>query len=141
TSPRASGATSMSWKYIGYKPKRLPLTLAVGRVEKDFELEKDILNLEEVVVTGTSKATSQKKTAFSVGVVDNAQIKEVPAASPIGSLNGKIPGASVITTSGQPGSEPSIRLRSATSLTGRQDPLVIIDGTITRLALADINSE
>jgi len=128
-------------RYIGYKPKRLPLTLAAGRVQHDFSLDKDVLNLEEVVVTGTSEATSQKKTAFSVGVVDNSQIKDVPAASPIGALQGKIPGASVITTSGQPGEAPAIRLRSATSLTGRQDPLIIVDGTISRLTLADINSE
>src|SRR4051812_20425248 len=128
-------------RYIGYKPKRLPLTLAAGRVQHDFSLDKDVLNLEEVVVTGTSEATSQKKTAFSVGVVDNSQIKDVPASSPIGALQGKIPGASVITTSGQPGEAPAIRLRSATSLTGRQDPLIIVDGTISRLTLADINSE
>lgn len=128
-------------RYIGYKPKRLPVTLAAGRVQHDFVLEKDVLNLEEVIVTGTSEATSQKKATFSVGVVDNTQLKEVPAASPLAGLEGKIPGASTITSSGQPGSEPSIRLRSATSLTGRQDPLVIVDGTISRLALADINSE
>src|SRR5205085_4021983 len=55
---------------------------------------------------------------------------------------GRIPGASVIAGgSSQPGSAPAIRLRSATSLTGRQDPLVIVDGTISRLSLADINSE
>ena len=51
---------------IGFKPKRLPLVLSVGRVEKDFELERDVLNLEQVVVTGVSGATSQKKTAFAV---------------------------------------------------------------------------
>src|SRR5439155_25940900 len=128
-------------RYIGYKPKRLPVTLAVGRIQHDFVLDRDILNLEEVVVTGTSEARSQKKTPFAVGVVDNTQIKEVPSPSPLGALNGKVAGASVITTSGQPGAEPSIRLRSPTSLTGRQDPLVILDGTITRLGLADINSE
>ncbi|HEU4995511.1 MAG TPA: SusC/RagA family TonB-linked outer membrane protein [Gemmatimonadaceae bacterium] len=128
-------------RYIGYKPKRLPVTLTAGRVQHDFVLERDVLNLEEVIVTGTSEATSQKKATFSVGVVDNTQLKEVPSASPLGGLQGKIPGASVITVSGQPGSEPSIRLRSATSLTGRQDPLVIVDGTISRLSLADINSE
>jgi len=128
-------------RYIGYSPKRLPVTLAAGRVEHNFVLERDILNLDEVVVTGTSEATAQKKATFSVSVVDNTQIKDVPSSSPLGSLMGKVPSASVITTSGQPGSEPSIRLRSATSLTGRQDPLIIIDGTITNLALADINSE
>src|SRR5438046_2188827 len=122
-------SVNVTARYIGYKPKRLPVTLTVGRVQHDFVLEKDILNLEEVVVTGTSEATSQKKTPFSVGVVDNTQIKEVPSSSPLGALAGKVPGASVITASGQPGSEQSIRLRSATSLTGRQDPLVIVDGT------------
>jgi TonB-linked SusC/RagA family outer membrane protein len=128
-------------RYIGYKPKRLPVTLSAGQVQHDFVLDRDILNLEEVVVTGTSEATSQKKTPFSVAVVDNTQIKEVPSPTPLGGIEGKVPGASVISSSGQPGTEPAIRLRAATSLTGRQDPLVMIDGTITRLGLADINSE
>src|SRR5215208_334015 len=107
-------------RFIGYKPKRLPVTVAAptGRIEHDFVLERDVLNLEEVVVTGTSAATEQKKTPFTVSVVDNTQIKDAPAVSPLASLQGKIPGASAITTSGQQGSEPAIRLRSATSLTG-----------------------
>ena len=128
-------------RFIGYKPKRLPIIIAAGRIDKDYDLEKDILNLEQVVVTGVSDATSQKKTAFAVSVVDASQIKEAPSSSPLGSLAGKVAGASVAVTSGSPGSEPAIRLRSATSLTGKQDPLVIVDGTITRLGLADINSE
>lgn len=128
-------------RYIGYKPKRLPIVIAAGRVDKDYELDKDVLNLEQVVVTGVSDATSQKKTAFAVAVVDASAIKEAPAISPIGSLAGKVAGASVATTSGSPGAEPAIRLRSATSLAGRQDPLIIVDGTITRLGLADVNSQ
>lgn len=139
---RARGRTvNVIARFIGYKPKTMAVTLAAGRTDKDFELEKDVLNLEQIVVTGTSAATSQRKTAFSVGVVDASQMKETPAVSPLGSLQGKVAGASVITTSGQPGSEVSIRLRAATSITGRADPLVIVDGTITRLGLADINSE
>lgn len=138
---RVGRAVNVTARFIGYKPKRMPVTLGAGRTEKDFELEKDVLNLEEVVVTGTSEATEQKKATFSVSVVDNSQLKEVPSSGPLGSLMGKVPSASIVTTSGQPGSEPSIRLRSPTSLTGRQDPLIIIDGTITRLALADVNSE
>lgn len=140
-SGRVGRSVNVMARYIGYKPKRMPVTLATGQTTKDFVLDRDILNLEEVVVTGTSEATETKKATFAVSVVDNSQLKEVPASSPLGALMGKVPAASVITTSGQPGSEPSIRLRSATSLTGRQDPLVILDGTITRLAMADINSE
>ena len=135
-------ALNLVVRAIGYKPKRLPLSDVQGSVTKDFVLDRDILNLEAVVVTGTSEATSQKKTPFSVNVIDNTQLKEVPpVSSPAAALEGKVPGASLVTTSGQPGSAPSIRLRSATSLTGRQDPLIIIDGTITRLSMADINAE
>ncbi len=134
-------AVNLVVRFIGYKPKRLPITLVAGRVEKDYVLERDVLNLDQVVVTGVNEGTSQKKTAFAVAVVDNTAIKEVPAISPVGSLAGRVAGASVATVSGSPGSEPAIRLRAATSLTGNGSPLIIVDGTITRLGLADINSQ
>lgn len=126
---------------IGYRPKRHVLTLAAGRVQQDFDLEKDILNLDAVVTTGVSDATSQKKTTFAVAAVDNSQIKEAPATSPLGALSGRVAGASVTAVNGEPGSAPRIRLRGPTSLTGSQDPLIIVDGTISRISLADINSE
>ena len=126
---------------IGFKPKRLSVVLDVGRVVKDFELDRDVLNLEQIVVTGVSGATSQKKTAFAVTAVDASQLKDTPGTSPLASLSGKIAGASVVTVSGQPGSAPAIRLRAPTSISGRTDPLIIVDGTITRLSLADVASE
>lgn len=126
---------------VGYKPSRITVTIANRQATASFQLERDVLNLDQVVVTGTSDAISTRKTAFSVGVVDAAQLKEAPATSPLGGLNGRVAGATVTATSGSPGSAPAIRLRGATSLTGRQDPLIIIDGTISRISLADINSE
>jgi len=139
---RSTGRTiTVVARHIGYKPGRYTLRVSGATVQHDFVLERDILQLNEIVVTGTSAATEKTKTPFAVSVVDNQQIKEVPASSPVGVLAGKIPGAEVVTTNGQPGSEPSIRLRSSTSLTGRQDPLVIVDGVITNLSMADINSE
>src|SRR5512146_2847074 len=104
TRSRSRSPSCATARFIGYKPKRLPVTITGNRFEHDFALARDVLNLEEVVVTGTSAATEQKKTPFTVNVVDNTQIKEAPAVSPIASLDGKIPGAAVVTTSGQPGS-------------------------------------
>jgi len=137
----AGRSVTLRARAIGYTPKQATVTLAAGRIEKEFALDKDVLNLEQVVVTGVGDATSQKKTAFSVGVVDASQIKEAPSSSPVGALAGRVAGASVVTVSGQPGQAPAIRLRAATSLTGSADPLIIIDGTITRMTLADINTE
>jgi TonB-linked SusC/RagA family outer membrane protein len=137
----ANRSVTLRVRAIGYTPKQATVQLVSGRVEKDFELAKDVLNLEQVVVTGVGDATSQKKTAFSVGVVDAASIKEAPTSSPAAALAGRVAGASVVTVTGQPGSAPAIRLRSATALSGTSDPLIIVDGTISRLTLADINTE
>ncbi len=126
---------------IGYRPVKHVITLTAGRIEQNFELEKDVLNLEAVVTTGVSDATSQKKTTFAVAAVTNQQIKEAPASSPLGTLSGRVAGASVTAVNGEPGSAPRIRLRGPTSLTGSQDPLIIVDGTISRLSLADINAQ
>ncbi|MCA2990904.1 MAG: SusC/RagA family TonB-linked outer membrane protein [Gemmatimonas sp.] len=126
---------------IGYRPVKHLVTLTAGRNEQNFDLEKDVLNLEAVVTTGVSDATSQKKTTFAVAAVTNAQIKEAPASSPLGTLNGRVAGASVTAVNGEPGSAPRIRLRGPTSLTGSQDPLIIVDGTISRISLADINAQ
>jgi len=137
----AGRSLTLRARAIGYTPKAQTVTLSAGRFTNDFALAKDVLNLEQIVVTGVGDATSQKKTAFSVGVVDASQIKEAPSSSPVGVLAGRVAGASVVTVTGQPGAAPAIRLRSSTSLTGSADPLIIVDGTISRLTLADINTE
>src|SRR5436305_10320393 len=60
---RVNGRTiNVVARYIGFKPKRLPVTITGGRVEHDFVLERDVLNLQEIVVTGTSDAMSKLNT-------------------------------------------------------------------------------
>src|SRR5258708_27421730 len=106
---RVRGRTvTVSARIIGYKPKALSVTVTGGRVDHDFVLDRDVLQLEEVVTTGTSAATEQKKTPFTVTVVDNAQIKDAPAVSPIAPLEGKIPVPSILTNPGPPGATPPI---------------------------------
>jgi TonB-linked SusC/RagA family outer membrane protein len=139
---RVQGQTvTLTARFVGYAPVRRQITLTAGRQEQNFELRRDIQQLSAVVVTGVAEATETKKLPFAVGAVDAAQLRETPAVDALGGLAGKVAGVEVQSPNGQPGQETAIRLRSSTSLTGRQDPLVIIDGTITRLTLADINSE
>src|SRR5207247_1209031 len=91
---------------------------------------------------------------FSVGPVDSQTLNQAPGVSALGALEGKVAGARLLSGSGMPGGEPSIRLRSATSLTSPSacggatcastdvpGPLLIVDGTIPRHGLSDIHSE
>ncbi len=141
-SDRVKGQTvTLTARYIGYTPVRRPVTLTAGTQDASFSLTRDVVQLNEVVVTGTGSATETKKIPFAVGVVSADQLKETPSVTPLGGLAGKVPGVSVLDASGEPGAPPAVRLRAATSLTGTQDPLVIIDGTVSNFTLADINSE
>ncbi len=128
-------------RYIGHRPVSRTVTLSPGTQEQNFQLAADPLRLEEVVVTGVGEATALKKLPFAVGRVTDEQLQQVPGSSALVALEGKVAGVRLTPNSAQPGGEPSIRLRGATSIGGRQDPLYIVDGVITRFGLADIAAE
>src|SRR5947208_1617257 len=152
---RTKGQTvTLRARYIGYSPGVKQVTLTPGTQTQDFELKFDPMTLDAVVVTGVAEATEAKKLTFAVGHVDAQTLNQAPGVSALGALEGKVAGARLLSGSGAPGGEPTIRLRSATSLTSPSacggatcastdvpGPLIIVDGTITRHGLADINSE
>ena len=119
-------------RFLGKSPATRAITLNAGRQEIDFRLRDDPLRLDELVVTGVNEATSTKKLPFAVGRVSADQLQETPSVSALGGLAGKVAGVRVVPSSGDPGGAPSIRLRGATSIAVSHEPLVIIDGTITR---------
>src|SRR5207247_9488722 len=152
---KAKGQTvTLRARYIGYQAGTKQITLTPWTQTQDFELKFDPMTLDVVVVTGTAGGTEIKKVPFAVSQVDRSQLQEAPAVSALGSLEGKVAGVRLIDASGAPGGEPIIRLRSATALTSQSactsqpcpstnvsGPLIIVDGTITRHGLADINSQ
>ena len=152
---RSKGQTvTLRARYIGYSPGTKQVTLTPGTQTQDFELKFDPMTLDAVVVTGVAEATEAKKLTFSAASVNAEQLHQAPSVSALGSLEGKVAGARLLSASGEPGSEPAIRLRGGTQLTSPSactaepcastfvaGPLVIVDGTINRHGLADINSE
>jgi TonB-linked SusC/RagA family outer membrane protein len=128
-------------RYISYRPGTRTVTLTPGTQEQNFELQPDPFRLEEVIVTGVADATDRRKLSFTVGTVGPQELQQVPGASALVALQGKVAALRLVPNSAQPGGEPSIRLRGATSISGRQDPLYIVDGVITRFGLADVAPE
>jgi TonB-linked SusC/RagA family outer membrane protein len=128
-------------RYLGKSPRIRAITLNAGQQVIDFSLRDDPLRLDELVVTGVNEATSTKKLPFAVGRVSAEQLQEVPGTSALGALAGKVSGLRISSSSGNPGGAPSIRLRGATSISGSSQPLIILDGTISRATMADIAAE
>jgi len=132
---------SITARYIGFSPQTRQITISAGTQTQDFALKADPFRLDEMVITGTTDATSQKKLSFSVAHVSEEQLKEVPASSPVAALAGKVSGARIAIGRGNPGAAPTIRLRGSTSLgIGASTPLIIVDGVLTRNNIADIDA-
>ena len=136
-------ALQLRARAIGYKAELKPLTIRAGNQTIDFSLQKDVNRLQEIVTTGVTGATEQKKLAFSVAQVSDKDMP-VPGSNPLSQLQGKVAGANIVSASGRPGTAPAIILRGPQSInaSGRgQDPLYIIDGVISQGGLQDINPQ
>ncbi len=136
-------ALQLRARAIGYKAELKPLTIRAGNQTIDFALQKDVNRLQEIVTTGVTGATEQKKLAFSVAQVSDKDMP-VPGSNPLSQLQGKVAGANIVSASGRPGTAPAIILRGPQSInaSGRgQDPLYIIDGVISQGGLQDINPQ
>jgi TonB-linked SusC/RagA family outer membrane protein len=122
------GEVSLLARGLGYK--RQTIRLSANENTANFTLEKDVLQLEGVTVTGAATTTDRRVAATAVATVNAAELNRVPARSLEGNLAGKVAGARISDNSGAPGGGAQIQIRGATSVLGQGDPLYVVDGVI-----------
>lgn len=115
---------------LGYRRVlRANLTVVSGQtLTYDLKMEAAALNLQAIVTTGVVDPASGTRVPFSVGRVA-AEDAPVPATNALETIQGKIAGVSVVP-SGQAGSGTTIQLRTPTSISKSNAPLVVVDGVI-----------
>lgn len=92
-------------------------------------LEENVTELGGIVVTGFQNIDRKKFTGSAVTLkADNVKIDGVQDVSRM--LEGRAAGVSVQNVSGTFGSAPKIRIRGATSITGENKPLWVVDGVV-----------
>ena len=84
-------------------------------------------NIDEVIIVGYS-AVKKEDYVGSVSKVGSDAISKKNVSNVAQALTGEAAGVRVITTSGQPGSEPKIRVRGFGSVSGNREPLYVLDG-------------
>jgi TonB-linked SusC/RagA family outer membrane protein len=128
-------AKTLVFSFVGLKSQEIEIN---GQTKIDVVLGPDIFKMDEVIVAGVASATPKRKLSVSVAKVGADDLESVPAASAATALQGKISGVTIVNAGG-PGQSASIRLRSSTSLTGNQSPLIIVDGIMVDGELSDFN--
>lgn len=123
-----NGATLLI-SFVGYTSTEVKASSIVNVILKeDSEL------LEDVVVIGYATG-SQRTVSGAIQKVGREEMNAGVVASPLAAIKGKVAGVNIQKTGGDPTAAPAIRVRGTTSLTGGNDPLVIIDGVFGDLGM------
>jgi len=126
------GTRRIEVRFIGYSPMIQEVTVSLGEtVTINFQLEEDVLLLDEIVVTGTAGGARKREIGNSIAVLDMSKVQE-PVGSVDNLLMGRVAGLNVQFASGHPGSGGIIRLRGNNSVAMSNAPLIYIDGVRIR---------
>lgn len=115
----------------------LPSGIAYSQVKKDTVAKEN--KIDEVVVIGYGTQRKEAVTG-SVATVKGDALREVPSANITQALQGRTAGVDISQTSTKPGAAMQIRIRGTRSLTGDNNPLIVLDGIPFVGSLADISS-
>lgn len=118
----------LTFSFVGFKTGSVALTNESNVV--DFVMQADLLNLDEVVVTGSSVGVNKRTLGNSISTLKADDITGGAATQIDQAISGKVTGALVQQNSGDPAGGISIRLRGASTIAGSSDPLYIVDGII-----------
>lgn len=124
--------------YIGFLEKGITIKEA-GQSEVKIVLLEDTKALDEMVVIGYGTA-KRKDFAGSVSSVklENSPLSLSSSTNALETLKGSLPGLDVGYTNSA-GGEPGILVRGQNSISGSNDPLIVVDGVIYMGSINDIN--
>ncbi|GAB2601700.1 SusC/RagA family TonB-linked outer membrane protein [Spirosoma areae] len=93
----------------------------------DVSLKSDVRALSEVVVTAFGVKKEVKSLGYGVQEIKGTQLTEARATNVANALSGKVAGLR-ISSNGGPGSGSGIQIRGASSVSGNNQPLIVVDG-------------
>jgi len=120
---------------VGYDP----LTVAPGSGFQGYTLKVRAAQMQEVVVTtGLGIARQSKEIGYSTAKVKGTELTQAKVVNLQNGLTGKVSGLNVATTNNGVFADTRIVLRGIRSLTGNNQPMLVLDGV--PLGLGFLNS-
>ncbi|MBB5285305.1 TonB-linked SusC/RagA family outer membrane protein [Rhabdobacter roseus] len=110
--------------FVGY----LTQEIAIGsQTQFDIKLVADMRQLSEIVVTAFGIEREKKALGYTVQEIKGSALTESRSTNVANGLSGKIAGVR-IQSNGGPGSGSTIQIRGSSSISGNNQPLIVIDG-------------
>jgi hypothetical protein len=122
-----AGAEQLLFSYTGFASQAVPVSGATSNLL--IIMAEDVTSLDEIVVTGLASSIKRSNLANAVSTVSAEELTGATSQQTVdGALYGKMTGVNITQTSGAPGGGYAVRLRGVSSLSGNNQPLIIVDG-------------
>ena len=124
------GSRTIIARRLGFAAMRRTVTIAAEQqTTVDFALERSVVALDQVVVTGTAGSEQRRSVGQSVATIDASDALSKSAAPDLSSLlNARAPGVVISQPTGRLGAGPTIQIRGRSSIGLGNSPIVYIDG-------------
>lgn len=120
---KAEKGATIIFSSLGFKTKEVQ----VNSNTLNVVLEEDTNVLNEVVVTALGISREKKSLGYAIQEVDGDNLNKASESNVVNTLAGKVSGVQIQGT-GNIGGSSRILLRGASSLTGNNQPLFVVDG-------------
>jgi len=129
-------------RLFGYKPTERTVTV----VDSQRIMVRIVMVQVPTVLSGVVTTATGKQERYTVGNdITALNVDSIMKVNPISSvtdlLETRVPGLTVLHSSGVPGAPSRIRIRGAGSITGNNDPIVIVDGVRVYASQSDSSSQ
>ncbi len=91
-------------------------------------MQSDATDLDEVVVTALGVKREKKALGYAMQEVKGEELLQARETNLANALTGKVSGVQIIRSSNGPGGSSKIQLRGSNSITGLNQPLIVVDG-------------
>jgi len=122
---KAKSGDILVFSYVGYKTVE---KVIANNNTIDLVLTEAENVLDEIVVTALGLSRDEKSLGYSAQKVKSENITGTGQANVVNALNGQIAGVNIVSSSGAPGASANIVIRGASSISGSNQPLFVVDG-------------
>lgn len=120
---------TLKFSMIGFIVKEVPVA---NQTHLNVVLQDDLQSLSEVVVTSLGITRQQKSLGYAVSTVKSEELTRTGSPNFAAALYGKAPGVRIGATPGGATSAINITIRGINSITGKNQPLIVMDGVPIR---------
>ncbi|HVU94281.1 MAG TPA: SusC/RagA family TonB-linked outer membrane protein [Puia sp.] len=121
----APANATLVFTFIGYKNQEVSVS---GRTSIDIVMTSLDRNLDEVIVTALGIKKQSRGLGYSATNVKPEELTVNRTANLMNALQGKVAGVNISSLGTGPGGTSKIRIRGQSSLSGQNNPLIVING-------------